>query len=186
MPVESNTHHSRHVVLARPEACESNSVPATPVRRRHYDAAATRSALLSAATKLFAEKGYDRTTLRDIADTAGANQALIGRYFGSKKQLFLEATGPRIDTDAVLSGPLENLGQHLGEEALRWIDGTFEENQLLMLLRSSGNPYAAPLLREQAMSSFTTPSRERLDGDTPTCAPRLLPVASWRSGCFGS
>ncbi|KOG91018.1 TetR family transcriptional regulator, partial [Streptomyces varsoviensis] len=59
-----------------------------PERRR--DAEATRRALIDAATALFTERGYERTTVRDIAARAGFNQALLFRYFGSKKALFSE------------------------------------------------------------------------------------------------
>ncbi|MEU7134996.1 TetR family transcriptional regulator [Streptomyces sp. NPDC046261] len=59
-----------------------------PVRRR--DAGATRQSLIEAAAELFAERGYDRTTVRAIADRAGVNQALLFRYFGSKTALFGE------------------------------------------------------------------------------------------------
>jgi AcrR family transcriptional regulator len=62
----------------------------TEPRRR--DASATRQALQDAAVELFAERGYDRTTVRDIATRAGVNQALLFRYFGSKEALFEAAT----------------------------------------------------------------------------------------------
>ncbi|MGW5715247.1 TetR family transcriptional regulator [Amycolatopsis sp. NPDC003865] len=52
------------------------------------DAASTRTRLLSAAALLFARDGYASTSVRDIADAAGANVALINRYFGSKEGLF--------------------------------------------------------------------------------------------------
>jgi AcrR family transcriptional regulator len=59
------------------------------IRRR--DAAATRQSLLDAARELFGTRGFDATTLRDIGDRAGADPALIARYFGSKGELFSEA-----------------------------------------------------------------------------------------------
>ncbi len=43
--------------------------------------------ILKKAEQLFAEKGYDGTTVRDIADTAGVNLAMISYYFGSKEKL---------------------------------------------------------------------------------------------------
>lgn len=58
---------------------------------RPRDAAATRGALLGAARELFAERGYDGTTVRGVADRAGVNQALLFRYFGNKEALFAEA-----------------------------------------------------------------------------------------------
>jgi AcrR family transcriptional regulator len=66
---------------------------------RRRDSAATRQALFDAAAELFAERGYRRTTVRDIAARAGANQALLFRYFGSKEELFAAVTSAR---DAIL------------------------------------------------------------------------------------
>lgn len=46
--------------------------------------------ILDNAERLFADKGYDGTSVRDIADEAGVNVAMISYYFGSKEKL-LEA-----------------------------------------------------------------------------------------------
>ncbi|MCP9946883.1 TetR/AcrR family transcriptional regulator [Streptomyces somaliensis] len=51
---------------------------------------ATRERLLAAASELFAERGYERATVRDIAARAGVNQTLLFRHFGSKRALFGE------------------------------------------------------------------------------------------------
>lgn len=59
---------------------------ATPRRR---DAAASRDRLLRAAGELFAERGFDRTTARDIGERAGVDPAMIARYFGGKAQLYI-------------------------------------------------------------------------------------------------
>jgi AcrR family transcriptional regulator len=48
------------------------------------------SHIIQTAEKLFAEKGYEATTVRDIAEAAGINLAMISYYFGSKEKL-LEA-----------------------------------------------------------------------------------------------
>jgi AcrR family transcriptional regulator len=50
-----------------------------------------REALLTAAVALFGERGYDRTTTRDLAERAGVDATLIARYFGSKAGLYLAA-----------------------------------------------------------------------------------------------
>lgn len=44
--------------------------------------------LLLAAEALYAEQGYDKTSVRDIAREAGANLAAVGYHFGSKENLF--------------------------------------------------------------------------------------------------
>ena len=46
--------------------------------------------IIQTAEKLFADKGFDGTSVRDIADDAGVNVAMISYYFGSKEKL-LEA-----------------------------------------------------------------------------------------------
>ena len=47
--------------------------------------------LRTAASELFAERGYYRTATRDIAERAGVSPDLIYRYFGTKEKLFFEA-----------------------------------------------------------------------------------------------
>jgi AcrR family transcriptional regulator len=46
--------------------------------------------IMETAETLFAEKGFNGTSVRDIADKAGVNLAMISYYFGSKDKL-LEA-----------------------------------------------------------------------------------------------
>lgn len=43
--------------------------------------------ILTVAEELFAEKGFDGTSVRDIAQRAGVNLAMISYYFGSKEKL---------------------------------------------------------------------------------------------------
>jgi len=50
-----------------------------------------REALLQAAKKCLLEKGYNRTTARDIASAAGVSLAAIGYHFSSKDALLTEA-----------------------------------------------------------------------------------------------
>lgn len=44
--------------------------------------------IMESAEKLFAARGYDGTSVRDIAETAGINLAMVSYYFGSKEKLF--------------------------------------------------------------------------------------------------
>lgn len=88
--------------------------PDSPAGERRRDAGATRRRLLDAARDLFAERGYEGATVREIAERAGANQALLFRYFGSKQGLL---------TEVVAQGGLEQLRatppEELFETALR-------------------------------------------------------------------
>ncbi len=47
--------------------------------------------LLNSARDVFAEKGYHKTTIKEICDHAGVNIASVNYHFGSKKELYSEA-----------------------------------------------------------------------------------------------
>jgi AcrR family transcriptional regulator len=49
--------------------------------------------ILAAARELFARRGYQATTTRDVATEAGVNEAMIYRHFGTKSNLFEAAVG---------------------------------------------------------------------------------------------
>ncbi|OON82436.1 TetR/AcrR family transcriptional regulator [Streptomyces tsukubensis] len=46
--------------------------------------------LLAAATRLFAEQGYDRTSVQEIVEAAGVTKGALYHYFGSKEDLLQE------------------------------------------------------------------------------------------------
>jgi AcrR family transcriptional regulator len=51
--------------------------------------AARRNQILAAAVQAFAEKGFHRATIRDVAKIAGIADGTIYNYFGSKQELLL-------------------------------------------------------------------------------------------------
>ncbi|MFB8771282.1 TetR family transcriptional regulator [Streptomyces broussonetiae] len=58
--------------------------------RREAHKAATRKALQEAAHRMFEERGYTHTTVRDIAAAAGVTERTFFRYFPSKEDLVLD------------------------------------------------------------------------------------------------
>jgi AcrR family transcriptional regulator len=58
---------------------------------RPRNAGASKQALLEAAQDLFGQRGYEGTTVRQLAEHAGVDHALIARYFGSKADLYIAA-----------------------------------------------------------------------------------------------
>ena len=55
----------------------------------------TTAAILDAAEKLFAERGFTAVSVRDIAAVAGVSHALVHRYLGSKEQVYRAMLGRR-------------------------------------------------------------------------------------------
>lgn len=66
----------------------------------------TRKAILDAAARIFAARGFRASTIRDICAEAGVNIALVSRYFGSKRALYAEVCRSIFDG---LGAPLARL-----------------------------------------------------------------------------
>ena len=58
--------------------------------RRERRAAERKMQIITAAANLFAEKGFHRTTTRDIADEADVSEGTLYNYFDSKDDLLLD------------------------------------------------------------------------------------------------
>ncbi|MGZ8177475.1 TetR/AcrR family transcriptional regulator [Williamsia sp. SKLECPSW1] len=116
---------------------------AAPARsRRHPD---RRRALLDAAAALFAERGYARVSVADVARAAGVTAPGVYRHFADKQTLLAETVMARVDdlqacTDGALSAPAGDpaeqrealiaaacrMGLHRPDAAILWRwNGTF-------------------------------------------------------------
>jgi AcrR family transcriptional regulator len=93
-----------------------------PLRRpRAERRAATQGRILAAARRTFAERGFERTTIRAVAALARVDPALVMQHFGSKQELFAAAIRP--DPEELANGDraevvellLTSLGMKLGD-----------------------------------------------------------------------
>lgn len=78
------------------------------------DGAPVPQRLLAAATRLFADRGYDRTSVQEIVEAAGVTKGALYHYFGSKEDLLQEVYSrllrvqqERLDAFADAGGPVE-------------------------------------------------------------------------------
>ncbi len=78
-------------------------------RPQRSDGEESRERLLHTALRLFAEKGYEKTSTREIASAAGANIGAISYYFGDKaglyRAVFFEPLGNPKDDIALFDDP---------------------------------------------------------------------------------
>jgi AcrR family transcriptional regulator len=122
----------------------------------------TPARLLEAAAELFAARGYERTTIRDIALRAGVNVAAGHYHFGSKLDLYLEVAraqfgevGERLAARGSAPSDTE-LGRATRAELERMLAGRIE-TMLEFLLGPPPSAHGAILQREMCDPSDALP-----------------------------
>lgn len=117
----------------------------------------TREAILAAARDAFAEWGYDKTSIRGIATTAGVDPALVHHYFGNKDQLFQAAIQSPVDLGELISEVLADrdvagLGERMVRTFLRVWDSPAGKPAAAMVRTMIGQDWTSRLLREFLIS----------------------------------
>ncbi|WP_064744094.1 TetR/AcrR family transcriptional regulator [Actinomadura oligospora] len=133
-------------------------------RKRNREA--TERRLLDAARDLFGEHGYDGVTVRMIAAAAGANVALVNRYFGSKSGLFGRVLRGESALREVITGTPDaaDLPRRLAEHVARQTHRAPPSPLVRMLDRSVGNPEVQAILREHMNDVLVEPLVAKLTG----------------------
>ncbi|MGD8322010.1 MAG: TetR family transcriptional regulator [Gemmatimonadota bacterium] len=110
----------------------------------------TRAALLDAGKKLFAQKGFDGTSVRDITRVAGANLGAITYHFGSKRALY----------SAVLEAGFASMVDRVGEvassggPAMERLERVIE----VILEHVAANPEIPRLMLQEVAAGKTPPA----------------------------
>ncbi|MGW2475239.1 TetR/AcrR family transcriptional regulator [Streptomyces sp. NPDC001665] len=111
-----------------------------------------RTRILEAARTEFAERGYDKTSVRGIARAAGVDSALVHHYFGTKDEVFAAAIElsfePALLVPAVLEGDTDDVGERLARAFIGIWEDPKARAPLLAVLRSAlTHEAAAKVLR---------------------------------------
>jgi AcrR family transcriptional regulator len=138
----------------------------------------TRQSILDAARRLFAELGYDRTTVRGIADAAGVDSRLVTHYFGSKQRLFVAAAEPPVDPGQVLPGLLGS-GADPAEALAGFIatlldDPGYQRLATGLVRAASSEPEAASMARAFLTEWALGPVAREIGADQPELRASLL------------
>jgi AcrR family transcriptional regulator len=120
---------------------------------RRPGATETRDAIISAARRLFAEKGYDGATIRGIAAEAGVNPALVYHFFGTKQQVFVAALDFPIEPAEmirqIVTGPRREVGQRIIRTFLAvWNDPPARASLLALFRSVTTNEQTAAMFRQ--------------------------------------
>jgi len=109
----------------------------------------TRGAILEAARRAFADHGYERATVRDIAARAGVDPALVVRYFGSKEDLFAEASEFDLHLPDLAAEKPGQRGAVLITHFLDLWEGALSTGTMAVLMRAAAtNDHAAAKMRK--------------------------------------
>ncbi|MEU6707237.1 TetR family transcriptional regulator [Streptomyces wuyuanensis] len=123
-----------------------------PARTEAETGPGARERILEAARTEFAERGYDKTSVRGIAKAAGVDAALVHHYFGTKDEVFAAAIEVSFEPALVVPAILGEGKDGVGERLARYFIGVWENPvtraPLLAILRSAlTHEAAAKVLR---------------------------------------
>jgi AcrR family transcriptional regulator len=143
-------------------------VPRDERRRR------SEQAILEAARELFAEHGFERTTIRAVAARAGVDPALVMQRHGSKDGLFAEASRWRPDAETVLHAARGDVAAAALRDVFSRFEGEDRESAIALLRNCLTHPGALRVVRDEVMCERIERVAENLDGEDATLRAGLL------------
>ncbi|GAA4055053.1 TetR/AcrR family transcriptional regulator [Nonomuraea soli] len=132
--------------------------------------AASEQRILEAARLLFAERGFERTTIRAVATAAQVDPALVMQRFGSKQELFTRAVEHTTAQTPQEDDPVEHVLGTLG-----WKLGELPPESLAMLRSMLTHPEAASTARA-ALAGQIERIGSSLGGDDASLRAALMTV----------
>lgn len=144
----------------------------------------TRAAIVDAALTLFRERGYQRTTMRDVAAAAGVSTGNAYYYFRSKEELVQGFYDHLADEHATASAPALLASTDFGERLLGVLDAWLEVARPYH--EFAGRFFAVAAQPDNPLSPFSEQSSpamrtavgvfaEALSGSDVRPDPRLVP-----------
>ena len=126
--------------------------PGSGRRGRREGASGSREHILATARRLFAERGFEGTSLRQVAREAGVDPAMIHHFFKGKDELFALSVALPADPAQVLEGVDQHDPEHRAEAIVRAVLRLWEspaQHSLVAFIRGTiGSKSKTLLLRE--------------------------------------
>ncbi|MEV6630607.1 TetR family transcriptional regulator [Actinoplanes sp. NPDC051470] len=146
----------------------------------------TREAILVAARAIFAERGFDKASIRAIATAAEVDPALVHHYFGTKDKLFLASLEMPVDpaelVPKALDGPREEAGERLVRLVLNVWDSPAGKAAVALLRSAMSNDWTARLVREFVVTQVLRKAISELGMDGEDAPLRASLVATQIAG----
>ena len=130
-------------------AKKARGISSNPRVSKRRDALETQARLLDAAGRLFAAKGFDETSIREICLAAGVNVAAVRHHFGNKEGLY-RAVVVRSHQGFIEQDPLPRFES--GDDPAVALAGAIEMMLRIVLVRRGKHPYAGRLISGELRS----------------------------------
>ena len=159
--------------------------PRSPVRENGPKAERTRTEILKAAERIFAESGYAAARLQDVALQAGLRRASIVYYFREKRDLYdavlSDIFGELLERyQAALRAPV-SLPQRIEAVVDAWVDFVSERPTVARLLlweAADGSPQRAEAARGHGASVSRRSATQSGKDSGRACSTRSIPSTS--------
>ncbi|MGW8361302.1 TetR/AcrR family transcriptional regulator [Streptomyces wedmorensis] len=149
-----------------------------PSRTEEESGPGARERILDAARAEFAERGYDKASVRGIARAAGVDPALVHHYFGTKDEVFAAAIEvsfePASVVPAIVAGPRDAIGERLARFFIGVWENPVSRAPLLATVRSAlTHEAAAKVLRTFVLRRLLERIAAELDVPEPALRAEL-------------
>lgn len=138
----------------------------------------SRADILEAARDLFAAKGFKATTMRQVAEQAGVDAALIHHFFDSKVELFQAAINVHALAQSVANEIVPPSGGDAAEGIARlYLEQLFPTQQrtLAAVLRTAlGSPDEIPQIREMLHGTIVAVASQAIGGKDAALRAELI------------
>jgi AcrR family transcriptional regulator len=135
-------------------------VPREERRRR------TEATILDAARELFAEGGFERTTIRAVAARAGIDPALVMQYYGNKEGLFAASARWHVDHKRLSEAELGDVPLTALDDLFTGMEDPERRDSAIALLRNClTHESALGVMRDEVMCEPQAMIAKTIGGD---------------------
>ncbi|WP_432832258.1 TetR family transcriptional regulator [Dactylosporangium sp. CA-092794] len=114
----------------------------------------TRWAIQEHALRLFAQQGYDATTIEQIAEAAEVSPSTFFRYFKTKEDVVIQDRYDEVMAEEIRNAPPDLPPLEVIRASIKATFGTIGPNELEQTLQRARLQFAVPALRMRALDNM--------------------------------
>jgi AcrR family transcriptional regulator len=135
----------------------------------------TEAAILDAARELFADVGFEKTTIRSVAAKAGIDPALVMQYYGNKEGLFAASARWHVDHKRIATAALGDIPHTALSDVFEGFEDPAKRDGAVALLRNClTHDSALGIVRDEVMCESQAMIAKTIGGDDADLRAALL------------